>query len=86
MPTLRELYFTPATGGRIEIAVRATGVNVPERLHVIEADTGETDSGVLSLDVTEGQRCSVTVSFDEPYEGPIELLAVNNDDSSKVPA
>ena len=81
MPTLRELYFTPETGGRIEIAVQATGVNVAERLRVVGTSTGETDSGVVSLDVTEGERCSVTVSFDEPYDGPIELLAVNENGS-----
>ena len=81
LPTLRELYFTPETGGRVEIVVQATGVNVAERLRVVGTSTGETDSGVLSLDVTEGKRCSVTVSFDEPYDGPIELLAVNENGS-----
>ena len=40
---------------------------------------GVSGSGVLSLDVAAGERCSVTVSFDEPYDGPIELLAVNGD-------
>ena len=79
LPVSRELYFTPGTGGSIEIAVQATGVNVAERLRVVGADSGETGSGVLSLDVTEGERCSVTVSFDEPYDGPIELLAVEGD-------
>ena len=75
----RELHFTPGTGGRIEVVVQATGVNAADNLHVVEADRGETGSGVLSLDVVEGERCSVTVSFDEPYDGPIELLAVTGD-------
>lgn len=79
-PISRELYFTPGEGGRIEIAVQATGVNVADSLRVVAADSGETGSGVLSLDVVEGERCSVTVSFDEPYDGPIELLAVNGAD------
>ena len=76
-PVSRELHFTPGSGGRIKVAVQATGVNVAENLHVVEADRGVTGSGVLFLDVVEGERCSVTVSFDEPYDGPIELLAVN---------
>ena len=79
MPVSRELYFTPDTAGLIEIAVQATGVNVAERLRVVGADRGVSGSGVLSLDVAAGERCSVTVSFDEPYDGPIELLAVNGD-------
>ncbi len=81
IPVSRELYFTPATGGPIEIAVQATGVNVADRLRVVGADRGISASGVLSLDVTGGERCSVTVMFDEPYDGPIELLAVNGDDT-----
>ena len=40
MPVSRELYFTPDTGGLIEIAVQATGVNVAERLRVVGADRG----------------------------------------------
>ena len=79
-PVSRELHFTPGTGGRIEVAVQATGVNIAETLSVVAADGGVADSGVLSLDVIEGERCSVTVSFEEPYGGPIELLAVNGGD------
>ena len=79
IPVSRELHFTPEKGGRIEVAVQATGVNVAESLRVVEADRGVCGSGVLSLDVVEGVRCSVTVSFDESYDGPIELLAVNGD-------
>lgn len=75
-PAARELHFTPETGGRIEVAVQATGVNVAESLRVVDADRGEAGSGVLSLDVVARDRCSVTVSFEEPYDGPIELLAV----------
>ena len=76
-PISRELHFTPGAGGRIEVAVQATGVNVADNLRVVASDSGDTGSGVLSLDVVEGERCSVIVSFDEPYDGPIELLAVN---------
>ncbi|MCZ0954705.1 MAG: hypothetical protein OXQ89_09955 [Rhodospirillaceae bacterium] len=76
MPVSRELYFTPGKGGPIEITVQATGVNVADRLGVVGTDTGDTGSGLLLIDVAEGERCSVTVSFDEPYDGPIELLAV----------
>ena len=76
-PISRELHFTPGAGGQIEVAVQATGVNVADNLRVVASDCGDAGSGVLSLDVVEGERCSVTVSFDEPYGGPIELLADN---------
>ncbi|MDE2790092.1 MAG: hypothetical protein OXI81_06685 [Paracoccaceae bacterium] len=75
----RELHFTPTADGRIDITVQATGINVAESLRVVEADRGEIGSGILSLDVVAGERCSVIVSFGEPYGGPIELLAVNGD-------
>ena len=84
-PAFRELHFTPETGGRIEITVQATGVNVVERLRIVEADRGEAGSGALFLDVTSEERCSVTVSFDEPYDGPIELLAITSE-ATEAPA
>ena len=80
-PVSRELHFTPETGGHIEVAVRATGVNTAESLSVVEADGGVAGSGVLSLDVVARERCSITVLFDEPYDGPIELVAVNDGDA-----
>lgn len=57
--------------------VQATGVNAPEGLNVTAADAGTPDSGVLTVAVKDGKRCKVTVSFDEPYDGPIELIAVS---------
>ncbi len=79
-PVARELYFTPDKGGSIEITVQATGINDAAGLNLVEADRGVIGLGVLSLDVIEGERCSVTVSFDEPYAGPVELLAVRSND------
>jgi len=75
--TSRELHFTPEASGPIELMVQATGVNAPEGLNVTAADAGTPGSGVLTVDVKDGERCKVTVSFDEPYDGPIELIAVS---------
>lgn len=75
--TSRELHFTPEASGPIELMVQATGVNAPEGLNVTAADAGTPGSGVLLVDVKDGERCKVTVSFDEPYDGPIELIAVS---------
>ncbi len=82
----RELHFSPEGAGVIELEVQATGVNAPENLYVSRADAGEAVSGKLTLEVQQGERCSVTVSFDEPYDGPIELFAVTRPATTESPA
>jgi hypothetical protein len=72
----RMLYFNSETSGQIELSVDATGVNVPQRLALTGTDIGTLALGVVKLDVVAGERCSVIVSFDEPYDGPIEVIAV----------
>jgi len=84
--TSRELHFTPETSGPIELMVQATGVNAPEGLNVTAADAGTPGSGVLTVDVKDGERCKMTVSFDEPYDGPIELIAVSRAEVEETPA
>lgn len=84
--TSRELHFTPEASGPIELTVQATGVNAPEGLNVTAADAGTPGSGVLAVDVKDGERCKVTVSFDEPYDGPIELIAVSRAAIEETPA
>lgn len=71
----RRLYFTPEAEGEIRLTVQATGVNAPERLLITAADAGSLEAGELKLDVARGIRAEVTVWFDEPYEGPVELVA-----------
>ncbi len=84
--TSRELHFTPEASGSIELMVQATGVNAPEGLNVTAADAGTPGSGVLTVDVKDGERCKVTVSFDEPYDGPIELIALSRVEVEETPA
>ena len=84
--TSRELHFTPEASGPIELLVQATGVNAPESLNVTAADAGAPAAGVLIVDVKDGKRCKVTVSFDEPYNGPVELVAVSRADAEGTPA
>lgn len=84
--TSRELHFTPEASGPIELMVQATGVNAPESLNVTAADAGTPGSGVLTVAVKDGERCKVTVSFDEPYDGPIELIAISRAAVEETPA
>ena len=73
----RELNFTPESAGTIEMMIQATGVNAPEKLSVTAADRGNPFSGVLAVEVEHGERCRMIVTFSEPYDGPIELVAVS---------
>ena len=74
----RELHFTPSASGHIELEVLATGVNETDRLNLIESEgASQIRSGRLSLDVEKKSRLSVRVKFDEPYEGPVDLVVVD---------
>lgn len=81
----RVLFFSPKVGGRIELSVQALGVNAPDRLLLMETNSGTVGHGVVTLDVDALERCSLVVSFAEPYDGPIELLAVRLE-TPEVPA
>lgn len=76
----RELYFTATTSGRIELGVQALGVNDPELLVIVDArvDTHpiKPENGVVILDVEAEKRQKLTIRLNEPYEGPIEVVAV----------
>ena len=85
-PQRARAHFSPVAAGTIELTVQATGVNAPENLYVASADAGTARSGSLTLEVKQGERCSVTVTFDEPYDGPIELIAVTQSETTEVPA
>lgn len=74
--TSRVLHFSPEVDGEIELSVEATGVNSAERLTLLSADQGTLEKGKVILDVGAGNRCSLLITFDEPYEGPIEVIAV----------
>jgi hypothetical protein len=80
----RLLFFTPEVGGRIELSVQATGINAPEQLVVASANNGTLKRGVVALEVNEGERCSLTVSFDEPYDGPIDVTAATSESAGEA--
>ncbi|MCD9122286.1 hypothetical protein [Cupriavidus sp. UGS-1] len=75
----RVLYFSPVRSGRVALTVQALGVNAPDKLMLTACGIGTLSHGTVNLHVEAGQRYSFSVSFDEPYEGPIELLAMTAD-------
>lgn len=73
--TKRTLFFTPKESGQVELSILATGVNNPEPLVISSADVGQVKNGCVLLPVTDGERHQILVTFDEPYDGPIEVSA-----------
>ncbi|WP_339502988.1 hypothetical protein [Pseudomonas silesiensis] len=71
----RTLYFSSPVTGLIELALQATGVNTPESLYPVKAGGASIKNDKILLDVKEGERNSLLVEFDEPYDGPIEVNA-----------
>ncbi len=82
----REIHFTPESDGLIELRVKATGIDKSENLIVKSASKGTVDSGAVIIEANAWQRESVTVTLDEPYEGPIELIAVSRTESQETTA
>lgn len=82
----RELHFTPGSDGFIELRVEATGIDRPEGLTIKSTSKGTVDSSAIIIEAKAGQRDSVTVTFDEPYEGPIELIAVSRTEPQEATA
>ncbi|TDT37720.1 hypothetical protein DES49_2678 [Halospina denitrificans] len=73
--TSRLVHFTPENSGHIRLRFCATGMQSPEYLKVTDSDKGEVYRGDVYLEAEASTRCSLRVSFDKPYEGPIELVA-----------
>lgn len=70
----RTIFFTPDTDGEIEIAVAASGLSDDVALPVATSSIGQTVAGRVVLNVRKGERIEVGVSFEEPFDGPIELM------------
>lgn len=71
----RTLYFSSPITGLIELTLQATGLNNPESLYPVKAGAASIKRDKILIDVKEGERTSLLVEFDEPYDGPIEVGA-----------
>lgn len=72
----RKLFFTPQKTCRAVIRVEAAGLESAAALHIVSADHGDPAHGQLELSVMGGKRYTINVAFAEPYEGPVELFAI----------
>lgn len=83
-PAQRRIWFTPPVTGEVHVSVQATGLSTPDKLFIVSTSTGKISGESLVLDCEAGKRISVTVDFDSPYTGPIELSAVHVQDKMEV--
>lgn len=78
-PTVRKVFFTPGEAGEIELTFLATGVFDETELKVANA-TGAAicaaNHGRVGLNVDQGTRVEIEVTFDDDYTGPVEIYAV----------
>jgi len=71
----RRVFFSADVSGKVRLDINAVGLNSPVNLVVNSVDVGVVSGAGVIVDVSNGERYSILVSFDEPYEGPIEVLA-----------
>jgi hypothetical protein len=74
----RTLHFTPAESGKARLVVEAVGVQSNEVLRIAEVDgRGIHPASAHVITLTKDQRQHVSVTFDRDFEGPIELVLIN---------
>ena len=57
------------------VQLEATGLNTGEPLPVVATSNGAVHKGNVAIELTEGERVSLEVTFDAPYSGPLEVFA-----------
>ena len=65
----------------VEFSRRTTSVadiQSGEILTVLGSDAGNIQNGNLCMDLVEGRRTKVLIEFSEPYEGPIDVVALKS--------
>lgn len=71
----RTIWFTPTVSGAAVVQLEATGLNTGEPLPVVATSNGAVHKGNVAIELTEGERVSLEVTFDAPYSGPVEVFA-----------
>lgn len=78
-PTVRKVFFTPDEAGEIELTFLATGVfdeTVVKVANATGAANCSANQGRVGLNVDQGTRVEIEVTFDDDYTGPVEIYAV----------
>lgn len=78
----RIVWFTPTASGQAVVQIEATGLNAGEVLPVVSSSDGTIRKGNVAIDLVEGARIALEVTFDAPYSGPIEVFAIVQQESA----
>jgi len=73
--SLRDIFLTPSESVEALLYFSATGMNAAERLTVADTSVGDIENGAVRLTLQKDDRLQVSISFDQPYTGPIEVHA-----------
>lgn len=74
-PAERTIFFTPSASGLVVLQLSAPGISAPEVLNVASTTRGSTHDGRLQLQVHEGERVRIEVTFAIGYTGPLDAAA-----------
>lgn len=78
---VRVIAFTPESSGTALLELSAVGIHADEAL-VIEAIDGNPCAKTPKVALTENERLSMTVRFEAPYTGPINMVLSSIEGSS----
>lgn len=71
----RRVLFTSPASGHLVLYADATGLSTPDRMNIRGTSKGIIKDNSIELYCQEGERVTLDVEFDIPYDGPIETSA-----------
>lgn len=74
-PSSRRVIFTPDAGGEVRVELEDSGADTNRLLKVIETSVGTLVDGRVRLICNPGERVSLDLSLDRPFEGTVRVKA-----------
>lgn len=75
--TRRLIYLTPERSGMANIEILASGIESSSSLKLAGTDQGAVSGHCIQLELQKGKRIKLSVAFEAPYDGPIEVTATS---------
>ena len=74
-PSTRRVSFTPEMGGELRLELEDSGADTNRLLRITETSVGNVADGRVKLTCNAGQRVSLDLSLERPFEGTIRMKA-----------
>jgi len=68
-----KILFSPTERGEAHLYIHASGLSAATPLVVEDSNRGVITNGILTLPCEKDKRISISVSFENGYDGPLEL-------------